>query len=94
MPHRLYLSTAELALLTLDPPPLPPSPLRCPYQVDSACRARARRPLGCRLFFCKPPPPDDAYERLHNTIRRMHGEYAIDYHYVELTAALARLERA
>lgn len=91
--HRLYVTTGELALLSLAPPAdAAPPPLRCPYQDGPACAARELRPLGCRTYFCDGPSTDrcrELHERLHAEIRRLHGRRTIPYHYVELTAALA-----
>jgi len=94
--HRLYASTMELALLWsvrpagADPPPS----LQCPYQVEGACTARSRRPLGCRVHFCRPPSEqwcEQVYERYHRDIGALHERHDIPYRYVELTAALAEL---
>jgi len=94
--HRLYVSTAELALLAGVRPTAAasPAPLRCPYRIDGACTARARRPLGCRVHFCTPPSEqwcEQIYERYHHAIGALHEEYDIPYRYVELTAAIAEL---
>jgi len=96
--HRLYLSTGELALLVLAPPPAPArcAARRCPYQVGPRCLARARRPLGCRVFFCSPGLADWAgrtYETLHRRIQQIHARHAVPYLYRELTVALADLMR-
>jgi len=95
MGHRLYATTGELAILTGEPPPeRPPTALRCPYQVGPRCRAHARRPLGCRVFFCRTGPDDGSsrtYERFHRRIRRLHDRFGVPYLYAELTAALEHL---
>ena len=94
--HRLFVSTAELALLTAvrPPPDGATGDLRCAYQVAADCTARDRRPLGCRVFFC----PDqsrswcaETYEEHHRAVRAAHEPGDLPYRYVELTAALARL---
>lgn len=92
--HRLYVSTGELALLTASPPPDAPRrpPLRCPYQAGRECRARDRRPLGCRVYFCDAdlqPWARGRYERFHEQIRRLHDDSGLPYVYVEITAAAA-----
>ena len=53
--HRLYVSVGELALLTLESPPAPQRAWRCHClsQVGPECTAYRRRPLGCRVFFCR-----------------------------------------
>ena len=92
--HRLYVSTGELALLTLSPPPAAVQPGRCPYQTGPACTARDRRALGCRLFVCQSGSAERsaaAYERFHARIRHCHADHALPYLYVELAAGLAEL---
>ncbi len=90
--HRLYVSTAELALLTGQPTPAPSAddaPV-CPYQQASQCAARAGRTLGCRAFFCE-VDDSDLYERFHERIRALHDECGVPYVYVELGRAIASL---
>ena len=94
--HRLFVSTGELALLASEPlpPGHTPRPLRCGYQVDSRCTARDRRPLGCRVFFCRQGLAHwcaETYEKHHREIRAAHDERRLPYRYVELTAAVAEL---
>ena len=93
--HRLYVSTGELALLTLRNPPNPePLPLRCAYQDGPRCTARGRRPLGCRVFFCRRKDGEGAagaYEACHELIRRLHDHCGAQYAYMELTEALREL---
>lgn len=92
--HRLYLSTGELALLTATDPPQPPSPGRCPYQLNRRCTVRTVRALGCRLFFCDPAAREafqHHYEIYHRQIRRLHDAHGLPYCYVELAAALVEL---
>lgn len=91
--HRLYLTGPELALLTAEPPPKPPGPGRCPYQVGPACGAYPRRPLGCRTFFCGregPSPTGGLHEQLHGEIRGLHRRHCIPYAYAELCQSLWR----
>ena len=96
-PHRLYVSTGELAILTRCPPPNVPAALRCAYQVGPACHARDARPLGCRVYFCRQNDSslgEALYERQHHRIRGLHDRFALPYRYVELTAALSELASA
>ena len=90
--HRLYVTTIELAYLTLaGPPPSPVRVGRCPYQLGPRCMARANRPLGCRIYFCDKSlgdGPADIYQQKHEGICRLHSQSGLPYHYVELTAAL------
>ncbi len=94
-PHRLYVSTAELAYLCLAPPPNPEAckKKRCPYQKNSRCTARNRRPLGCRTYFCRGTTGADLetfYERSHSLVRQLHQAFPLAaYRYIELTASIA-----
>ena len=93
--HRLYVSTAELAVLLSVPPARTAGPLECPYQQGPACHARSRRPLGCRTFFCRASEADtaDLYEAAHAQIRRLHEALGVPYFYRELTAAILMVQR-
>lgn len=93
--HKLYVSTGELALLSAWKPA--GEDLRdgiCPYLVGSQCDEHERRPLGCRVYFCKPPRrqwSQQIYEPFHNRIRRLHEESGIPYLYIEIVAAMRQL---
>lgn len=94
--HRLYVTTAELAVLSLTHPPDLSRALRrrCPYQVGPGCYAYHNRPLGCRTFFCrcqKPDPFQDLYEDRHRKIQDLHEICCIPYAYAEVTASLTQL---
>ena len=96
--HRLYLSSGELALLTLEPPPAlrRAGQRRCPYQVGPECTAYRRRPLGCRVFFCKKKVGlgsdlQPLYERLHRQIRRLHQSHWLPYAYAEMPGMMMQL---
>lgn len=66
--HRLYVTTAELAVFTslLRPPALSAAgrsprslPMYvgrdgCPFQVENLCSVHTIRPFGCRIFYCDP----------------------------------------
>ena len=96
--HRLYVTTLELALLTIDPPAAAAeSPGRCPYQQGAACTARDRRALGCRVFSCD-KTNDDAeqalYARFHDRLGRLHAAHDIPYFYTDLPAAVGALAAA
>jgi Fe-S-cluster containining protein len=98
MPHRLYASTGEIALLTMDTPPPQSSPLVCPYQQGDSCTNRKSRPLGCRTFFCKEFQKNpittllqDVYENSHRKITKLHAQYGICYQYCELTEGCVEL---
>jgi Fe-S-cluster containining protein len=66
--------------------------MRCPYQRRGRCSAHARRPLGCRIYFCRSAgsgADSDAYEEYHRKIALLHERLGLPYLYVELTAGLA-----
>ncbi len=92
--HRLYVTTLELALLTTRWPKPPASnrPMRCPYQHLGRCTARAARPLGCRIHFCRAPSDalEAIYARAHRAVAAIHERHALPYAYRELTGALVR----
>ena len=92
----VYLSTGELALLT----ELPPMALdrcergRCGYQSGPRCTARARRPLGCRIFFCGRALTNfihESYEAHHKQITLLHQMRCLPYAYTELTRSVLQL---
>jgi hypothetical protein len=95
--HRLYVSTAELALLCQSPPPNLDRCLvnRCPYQKNSRCLARSRRPLGCRTFFCKSQRNQgfhQLYEHSHLLVRQAHTAFTVvPYRYVEMVSGIEAL---
>lgn len=89
--HQLFLTTGELALLAEQPPPQPPAKGRCPYQVQGRCTARDRRPLGCRIYFCRTDGRDareDLYRNFHARLAALHEERGIPYCYAEMTSWL------
>ena len=104
--HRLYLTVAEAAFLTLSGPPrrgLAP-PLepdadrarrgRCPYQYGPSCMAYTRRPLGCRTFFCRVGDRaflEGMHERFHRRIAALHEKYCVPYAYGEMCEILSQL---
>lgn len=93
--HRLYVSTLELAELTSrrPPAPRPAGPDRCLYQVGPDCTARARRPLGCRIFFCREEKKAvlaRLHERLHRRLRGIHSRHCIPYAYAEVGAGVSQ----
>jgi len=66
----------------------------CPFQVDGLCSVHPIRPFGCRMYFCDSTSTqwqNEAYERFHTTLKRLHDELAVPYFYVEWRAALAAL---
>jgi Fe-S-cluster containining protein len=91
--HRLYVTTAELAvfmaeLAEMQPMPVGPGggPGGCPFQTGKICRVHLIRPMGCRLFFCDPTATEwqqAVYERFHARLKVLHEELSIPYSYVE-----------
>ena len=95
-PHRVYLSTGELALLGKAPPVCLDRcrAHRCPYQIGPRCSARTRRPLGCRIFFCDPNLTDSLgkiYEVYHRKIISLSQTRCLPYLYTELSYSLLQL---
>ena len=77
-------------------PDKPLRELRCPYQHRGRCSAYPRRPLGCRVYFCRAAArggPPAAYEEFHRKLIELHERFALPYLYVELTAALRQVLR-
>jgi Fe-S-cluster containining protein len=75
-------------------PPNATPPMRCPYQQRGRCSAYDRRPLGCRVYFCRPARSDwcgDVYEVFHRKVALLHQRFDLPYLYVELTRGLAEV---
>lgn len=96
--HRVWLTTAELGGLLSEAPSCEiANELRCPYQLGPDCTARARRPLSCRTFFCRPPDRDrlqDLHQVMHRRIAVIHQTHCIPYVYAELGEAVMQLSTA
>ena len=91
--HRLFITTAELAVLRDHLPPAPAGwdATGCPQQIAGRCGVHAIRPFGCRIFFCDPSAQAwqaECYETFHQRIRELHEALSIDYFYVEWIAGL------
>jgi len=68
----------------------------CPHAFDGKCRARARRPLGCRIFYCDPCAESwqgPLTEQLLARLRAMHEELNVPYFYADWMAILRSIER-
>jgi len=104
--HQLYATVAEVAFLTRGGPPhwglnppLKPDPQRarrgrCPYQLGPRCLAYPRRPLGCRIFFCRArdrPFLEATGEWFHRRIAALHERRCVPYVYAELGQILLQL---
>src|SRR5688500_7991460 len=92
--HRLYVTTIELAAFVAGLGSLERSGEACPFQVGGLCSVHLIRPFGCRVFFCDSTSDDwqhEQYERFHGDLKRLHGELAVEYRYVEWREALREL---
>lgn len=92
--HRLYVTTIELAAFAagLDRKPVEAwDGTGCPYQFAKLCGVHAIRPFGCRVYFCDATArqwQEEAYERYHARLKRLHDEMGVPYFYVEWRGAL------
>jgi Fe-S-cluster containining protein len=99
--HRLFVTTAELALFVHELRRLPPARetsawdrTGCPFQSNKLCTVHAIRPFGCRMFFCDATSTEwqnEAYEHFHARLKRLHEERGVPYRYVEWREALRRV---
>lgn len=99
--HRMFVTTVELVAFVHDLRAAPPRPRAapwdgagCPFQSNKMCGVHAIRPFGCRMFFCDPTSTEwqnDAYERFHARLKRMHEELGVPYFYTEWRRALKAL---
>ena len=73
--HRLYASAVEVAFVLENRPDVVQDDQHlCPFFSDGLCRARAVRPLGCRLYFCDPgyaPAMEELSERYHTRLKAL-----------------------
>jgi Fe-S-cluster containining protein len=71
--HTLFLSMfeAEILLATAPPYSWPVGRSNCPFQIGTACTARAERPLGCRIYFCDPSYTETSYAITEASIARL-----------------------
>ncbi|MCP4376822.1 MAG: hypothetical protein GY794_11680 [bacterium] len=99
--HRLYVTIGELAILRQSPQ-VDPSRCdrnRCPYQQGPGCMAREKRPLGCRVFFCREKPDmsdtkdGGTYETFHRKICNVHKKHDVPYVYIDLISGLKILDK-
>ena len=98
--HRLFVTTAELAAFTHELPSVPSrvggewDGTGCPFQSGKICTVHAIRPFGCRMFFCDATSTEwqnQAYERFHARLKRLHEELGVPYFYVEWRRAIEAL---
>ena len=101
--HRLFVTTAELAVFLLQLRSASPAHEAaaslvtrsdgdsCRFQDGKLCMAHLFRPMGCRLFYCDPkatPLLQPLYETCHQQLKRLHERLDIPYHYVEWRTGL------
>lgn len=97
--HRLYVTTLEAAYYiacgeTAEIPPVLDE--ACPHARDGMCRARDRRPTGCRVFYCDPAArhwQGPLTEAFLGRLRRMHVELNVPYFYADWLSVLRALGR-
>jgi Fe-S-cluster containining protein len=95
--HRLYVTTLELAKFVHDLPPADrrnTDPAGCPFQINKLCTVHTIRPFGCRMFFCDATSTEwqnEAYERFHAELKKLHGSLNVPYAYIEWRQALKLL---
>jgi Fe-S-cluster containining protein len=101
--HRLFVTTAELAVFASQLPAtgLSPAPADwdgrgCPFQVGGLCGVHKIRPFGCRIYFCDATSTQwqqDLYERFHHDLKALHERFAIPYLYVEWREGLRAIRQ-
>jgi Fe-S-cluster containining protein len=102
--HRLYVTTIELAAFMYEleqaraggkaPSVDDWDGTGCPFQVSKLCGVHPFRPFGCRMFFCDATSTEwqnEAYERFHGELKRLHETLGVAYAYVEWRQALRAL---
>lgn len=94
--HRLYVTSLEIVyyLATGNLPP-PVTADACPHSLDGQCRARDRRPLGCRIFYCDPHARQwqgPMSERRIETLKAMHEAMHVPYMYVDWMAVMRAMQ--
>jgi Fe-S-cluster containining protein len=97
--HRLFVTTLELArfIHDLDAAKIPDAwdGTGCPLQRAKLCTVHAIRPFGCRMFFCDATSTqwqNEAYERFHADLKRLHEQFEVPYFYLEWREALKMLD--
>ncbi len=93
--HRLHVTALEVCYYLAGGDGLPSiSADACPHAFEGRCRARARRPLGCRIFYCDPCAQNwqgPLTEQLLARLRAMHEELNVPYFYADWMAVLGAL---
>ena len=98
--HRLFVTTVELAAFVHERSGVAVRDaagwdgVGCPFQVGKLCGVHAIRPFGCRMFFCDATSTEwqnEAYERFHARVKRLHEEMGVPYYSLEWRQALRAL---
>ena len=95
--HRLYVTTLEILYfwnnLNKQKISFPQDLIsdqkfsRCPYQQGQGCLARAFRPSGCRIFFCRDVPSKFQHELMEKCMQRLyvlHDKYEVLYYCADI----------
>jgi len=64
----------------------------CPFQSANLCGVHAVKPLACRVYFCDRSAQEwqrDLSERMHERVRALHAEHAVEYRYAEWRTLLS-----
>jgi hypothetical protein len=90
--HVLFATSVEIAYAReVLRSPFPPASVLCPFWKSGLCTERARRPLGCRTYFCDPSrraAVERIYEKYHREIGTLAARFGIPYRYEPFVAAL------
>jgi len=94
--HRLFVTALEAAYyLASGEPAAPVTVDACPHAFGGRCHARARRPLGCRVYYCDPRAQHwqgPLTEELLARLRALHEELRVPYFYADWMAVLKAIE--
>jgi len=105
--HRLYVTGLEAAYTMahapverrIDRAALDGAVARggCPFQAANLCGVHHTKPLACRVYFCDRSAQEwqrDLSERMHERVRALHADHAIEYRYAEWRSLLSVLVEA
>lgn len=90
--HVLYASSVELAYVReLHGEGFSPDSTLCPFWKERLCTLRARRPLGCRTYFCDEgyrEALEAIYEKYHGRLREITERHGVPWRYVPFVTAV------
>jgi len=91
----LFVTNLEAAYFVQNVRPIPPVPdRRCPFLIPNGCSVRPVRPLGCRIYFCRPPAHYDQqllYEETQAALKQFLNQHKLPYYYAEWIQTLRSL---